>query len=206
MKKLEKDYKDSIYTLEKSKNKFLTNARNAEAAVLDAEIAKSTNITPNEKEKFINKANSALKDAKESEKTYISNLNFANSVRVAYIEGMKSILFNYQYLEEEFIEYTKNVLRKLCFFSNASSKNILFDIDKCREKIEEINMKNDISNFIEANQTNAVPPLQIEYVPYSIFLRSKPIEEFNYPLEVIYNVIVSLQSSFEKSAQNEYVF
>jgi len=203
VKRYEKDYKDAISNLEKSKSKFLTYARTAELKKLDSELAKLSSIPLSDKESFHTKSTAALKEAKESERQYISALNYANLVRSAYIDGSKSVLYNFQLLEEELIDFSKNILRKFFILSNKKYKECLYETEQNYEQIEKINMHNDINTFIEMNQTFSVPPGQIEYVPYSIYLQSKPYEDFNYPAEVIYNVIVTLQSLFEKTS--EYV-
>jgi hypothetical protein len=203
IKRYEKDYKDAMSNLEKSKSKFLTFARTAELKKLDSELAKLSSIPLSDKESFHTKSTSALKEAKEAERQYISALNYTNLVRSAYIDGSKSVLYNFQLLEEELIDFSKNILRKFFILSNKKYKECLYETEQNYEQIEKINMQNDINTFIEMNQTFSVPPGQIEYVPYSIYLQSKPYEDFNYPADVIYNVIVTLQSLFEKTS--EYV-
>lgn len=203
LKRFEKDYKDGMVNLEKSKSKFLTAARNAEVKILDSELAKISYISQIEKDSFQSKSTITLKEAKDAEKQYIAALNHANLVRSNYNEGSKFVLNSFQHLEEEFIEFTKNILYKFYVFSNMMNKNCLYETEVAYQQIEKISMRNDINMFIEMNQTFSVPPGQIEYVPYSIYLQSKPYEELNYPPDVIYNVIVSLQSALEKTS--EYV-
>ena len=204
IKKLDKDFRDSLTNLEKHKTKFLNMAKVAETAKLDSELARLSYIPQPEKDKFFSKCNAAIKDAKEAEKSYISALHQANSIRVNYIEGSTFILHSFQVLEEEFMEFNKHVLRKFYIFSNATIKSSLYDTEKAYQKIEEVNLQQDMNDFIESHNTNIFPPLEIEYVPYSILMRNKPIEESTYPSEVFYNVVVTIQSLFEKVA-NDYV-
>lgn len=214
MKKIEKDYKDAIYSMEKvyiiiiyqCKTKFHNTAKAAEIAKLDYELARLSYIPQNEKDKFNVKSSNCLKDAKEAERIYISSITYVNNVRLLFIDTSKNILVHFQLLEEEFIEFTKNTLRKFSIYTNSTSKNIQYDNDKVGMKVEAVDMPSDIQSFIESNKTNTVPPPKFEYIPYSIALRSKSIEEYNYPAEIIYNVIVELQSTFEKTNENEYVF
>jgi hypothetical protein len=200
MKKIEKDYKDAISNMDKAKSRFHSSAKNSEVAKLDSELAKLSNITPQEKEKFHVKSNTTLKEAKDLEKQYINSLNSANNIRIIYIESSKSILGSYQVLEEELIVYSKELIRNYFIYTNVSVKNVLFDIEKCYQQADKVNMYEDLQQFIVANQTKLYPPDQIEYSPYSIILRSKPIEEINYPPEVVYNVIVTIQSAFDKTS------
>ena len=191
--------------LEKLKIKFLSLAKTAELTKLDSELAKLSYIPQNEKEKFVNKCNSALKDAKEAEKNYLAFLQIANETRCSYIEGSKHVLDRFEILEEEFIKYNKNIMQKFYIFSNATFKNILFDTEKAYSNVEHIDTRIDIDRFIIKNKSNQMPPEEIEYVPYSIMLRNKSTVESNYPVDVVYNVIVTMQSLFVK-VENEYVF
>jgi hypothetical protein len=181
IKKYEKDYKDAVANMEKLKIKFLNLAKQTETCKLDAELAKASYIPQPEKEKFNSKANNMLKDLKEAERVYINSINQANNARVMFIEGGKSVLFNFQLLEEEFIENTKILLNKFFIYSNSTYKNTLYDTERVIEKVNLIDTSSDVQNFIAKNQSSVSPPLPIEYVPYSLMLRSKPIEEFNYP-------------------------
>jgi hypothetical protein len=201
---LDKDYKEALSSLEKSKLKFLQAARNAENLKFEAEMSRTTYIPQQEKDKFISKSNLALKEAKDCEKQYISNLNSTNEIRMAYVEGSKNVLLSYQVLEEEFIEFHKNILRKFFIFTKAALKNTVYDTEKGFERIEIVDSFTDIQKFIEENQTHLCPPGDIEYVPYTINMQSKSMEELNYPMEVIYNVICTMQGLFEK-VNNEYV-
>lgn len=203
VKRLEKEFKDAVSNMEKYKSKFMTAARNAELKKLDSELAKLSTIPQSEKENFHSKSSTAMKDAKDAERQYNFALNYANITRSAYIEGSKLVLQNFQSLEEEFIDFTKITLHKYFIYSNRNLTDCVYDTEYCNKIIEKIDRNNDINTFIEVNQTFSVPPVPIEYVPYSVYLQSKPYEDFNYPPDVIFNVIVSLQSNFLKT--NEYV-
>jgi hypothetical protein len=96
-------------------------------------------------------------------------------------------------------------MQKFYIFSNATFKNILFDTEKAYSNVEHIDTRIDIDRFIIKNKSNQMPPEEIEYVPYSIMLRNKSTVESNYPVDVVYNVIVTMQSLFVK-VENEYVF
>jgi hypothetical protein len=63
--------------------------------------------------------------------------------------------------------------------------------------VEAICVDTDIKEYICKHATNIPPPGTIEYVPFAIQLRQKPIELSNYPAESVINVIVSLTETFE---------
>ena len=77
----------------------------------------------------------------------------------------------------------------------------LFFINKVTESIS----LNDINDFVLKNLTNKVPPQRIEYIPYSIALRQKSIEQHPYSIDTVFNVIITLQENFMK-IDGEYVY
>lgn len=198
IKKVDKDYKEALSNLEKSRNKFYQSAKSAEIATVDCELSKVTYVAPQQKEKFLLKSTTMLKEAKDAEKIYLNSLKYTNNVRMIYIETSLSIMQSFQMLEEDFINYIQNLMRKFCIYSAANHTNNTFDIEKLHTKIEKINQNADIMNFIESNKTNLITPPKIEYLPYSIELRNTPIEQHHYPPEIVFNVIVTLQETFEK--------
>jgi hypothetical protein len=72
--------------------------------------------------------------------------------------------------------------------------------------IEQVSANDDLSTFIKNNNTDQQPPAEIQYTPYSINLRRQSYETSQYPLETVYNVIVELQSTFEKVNETDYVY
>lgn len=71
--------------------------------------------------------------------------------------------------------------------------------------IEQIDIQKDIKEFIELNESHINLPDEIQYIPYSIMLRSKPVEQQNYPTEAVYNAIVAIQSALNLVKESEYV-
>ena len=131
MKKCEKEFKDSIERLEKFRIKFHNSARTAEENKLQTELAKLNNtIPPDQKNKLEIRAQSALKEAKEAERVYISQVNFTNSLRENYIETMKRMLNEFQSMEEKLIELIKDSLRKYVIYQVALIRNLQYDIEK----------------------------------------------------------------------------
>jgi hypothetical protein len=197
-KKVENDYKVSYANMEKAKSKFYQHAKLAEDAKLDSEIGKITYISYAEKEKFNNKANNLLKEAKDAEKQYIISLNYCNAMRLLYIDVCKRVLRTYQQLDEDFTEYCKNILRTNMIFKNALLKNLLFDNDKVSKTVEAIDVKVDSIAYIIDNKTHNQPPSRIEYHPYQIKLLCKPVSESEYPSSAVLNVIKTLTETFDQ--------
>jgi hypothetical protein len=169
----------------------------AEEAVIDYEFAKVSYLTT-DREKFLNRAQTLLREAKDAEKLYLLAVNCANSAQTIYIESGKMTLQNFQFLEEEFIDYSQNCLRKFFIFSSSGMKNILDDDQRMQKLIENISIEGDIDEYIRKNTTNMYPPDYIPYIPYKIAIRSTPIEQHPLSSESVFNVISTLQSTFEK--------
>ena len=51
-------------------------------------------------------------------------------MRNNYIEVIKNILNEYQNLEEEYIDFVKDILRKYNIFQIPLSRNVQYDIDR----------------------------------------------------------------------------
>ncbi len=99
-----------------------------------------TNST-DRKSQLSNKAQNALKEAKESEKAYILSLNYANNIRDIFIDATKRILSDFQSLEEKYVEFLKDSLRKYTIFQVSLVRNLQYDIDK-KAKVEFNNTDN----------------------------------------------------------------
>jgi hypothetical protein len=183
IKEFEAEYKSVYDRLEKSKMRFHSYAKIAEDAKLQSEVAKNnTNLSKDHKTKFVNKAHSCIKEAKEAEKIYIDTLNFANSFRERYIEGTKKVLDEFQIMEEKFIEFTKECLRKYFEYQFILIKSMNTDYEKKIKSIELVNTNFDIKDFIEKNSTNIFPPYKFEFIPYTSDCQTKHYDQTNYPI------------------------
>ena len=177
---IHKAYQSSVNQLELSKNKFHSSVYAAEQCKLKAEYYKKKMNTINSKDNikelkdnYTNalkqeemKAMNLLKEAKESERMYISLINNTNRLQEEYIEIKKRNLNEIQNLEEELGEYIKDSLRKFIIFQVAYLRNMQYDVDKKAKILEGINIRDDIQKFIKDNRTNNIPPTKFEYIPY----------------------------------------
>lgn len=90
----------------------------------------NSNLTPDLKNKLENRFQNSLKEAKETERAYISAINQANFHRENYIENMKKTLNEFQNLEEKCCEMIKDTLRKYVVYQVAYIRNLQYDIEK----------------------------------------------------------------------------
>jgi hypothetical protein len=190
-RKVDKDFRDCVERLDKSRIRFHMLAKSAEDSKLQVEIAKKgpNNLNMDQKAKLEIKSQTSLKDAKEAERQYIQNINAANNQRESYIESMKRILNDFQFLEEKLIEEVKDSLRKYVIYQVALVRNQQYDIEKKASIMEAVNVQADIRNFIETNATNSLPPYKFDFIPYVSELEAKNSTEItNLPKETLTNV------------------
>jgi hypothetical protein len=189
IKELEREFKYICDNLDKSKLRYHSYARVAEEAKLQSEIAKNNpNLSNDQKKKFADKVQLSLKDAKEAERVYIENITTANSFRDKYTEGTKKILDEFQAMEEKYIEFSKECLRKYFEFHFILIKNLSNDYERKIKSIEIINTQADIKDFIDKNATNMPPPYKFEFIPYTSDANTKFFEQTPYSIEIINNV------------------
>ena len=60
----------------------------------------------------------------------------------------------------------KDSLRKYVIFKISYLRNLQYDLDKKAKLMENINIRNDIFDYIIKNSTNAIPPEKCSYHPY----------------------------------------
>lgn len=197
IKELEREFKYVCDNLDKSKLRYHSYAKVAEEAKLHSEIAKSNvNLSNDSKNKFMNKVQLSLKEAKDAERVYIDNINTANLFRDRYTEGTKKILDEFQSMEEKYIDFTKECLRKYFEFQFILIKNLSSEYERKIKNVESINTQADIKDFIEKNATNLPPPYKFEFIPYTSDVQTKNYEQTPYPLEIINNVKNFISKTF----------
>jgi hypothetical protein len=139
-----------------------------------------------------------MRDSKEAERNYILAIENANNIQNDYITYGKSTLQYFQSLEEEFIDFTQNAMRKFFIFTNTGMKNILEENYTMQNTVEKISIENDINDYTIKNSTYLLPPEPVQYVPYKINLRSVPIEEIPLSSEAVLGIISTIYNTFEK--------
>jgi hypothetical protein len=207
-RKVEKDFKDIVDKLEKSRIKFHNCAKNAEESKVQTELAKLSFTIPKEqKSKLEIKSQNLLKEAKEAEKIYISNISNANNIRELYIDTMKKMLNEFQSLEEKLIEAVKDSLRKYVIYQVAMIRNLQYDIERKASVMEAINIQSDIRDFIENNSTNAILQHKFEFIPYVSEIEGRSnVESFKYPKDILFNIKNFISNVFHKENQESEVY
>lgn len=200
-KKIERDYKDQISSLEKAKGKFLNLSMIAENATRDYELSKITPLN-NNIEKNQKNCLSALKEVKDAEKYYLQQLTQTNNLRGFYIEENKRLLSTFEALDYCFSNICKESFQKFIVYTNAHISNQNFDIDKLKQSLNKIDVDSDLQEFIKVNKTELVLPPKHEYCEYNIKLQENPCIESNYPAEIVLKIISVIHDNFEMKASN----
>lgn len=169
----------------------------AEEAKLQSEIAKNNiNLSNDQKTKYANKAVNYTRDAKDAEKAYIDKLNNANNFREKYLTVTKNKLDEFQLMEEKYIEFTKECLRKYFELKFIMIKSMNSDYEKRIKACDLVDILCDVKDFIEKNSTNVFPPYKFEFIPYTSDVQTKHFDQSNYPIEIINNVKNFISKTF----------
>ena len=100
-----------------------------------------------------------------------------------------------QNLEEELAETIKTSIGKYIIFQTSYLRNMQYDIGKKSNLLDSIDIKTDITKYIQKNATNEVPPFKIEYIPYNSTLDIKKNPN-KIPTQIIFNVKNDLKTIF----------
>ena len=139
-----------------------------------------------------NKIISSIKRAKENEKNYVSMINEANLIQDEYIEIKKKNLNEIQDFEIEIGQNIKDALRKYIIYKMSYLRNMQYDTNKKSKIIENINIHQDLFEYIYKNSTRDTPPSKHEYYSYIPDLDTKK----NIPKEIIKEVKIFITSQF----------
>ena len=201
--KMERSYHSCVLGIESYKNNFYSSLKEIENYKMKYEITKRQNMEENNFQDYNViesneiKITTALKNAKEKEKIYINYIKDTNIMQEEYIEIKKKNLNQFQLIEEELGLNLKDSLRKYVIFKISYLRNLQYDLDKKSKLIENINIRNDILDFIFKNATNAIPPEKYNYSLYNCDLWKNYINyKLNKDKDIIKEVKAYINSSF----------
>lgn len=133
----------------------------------------NVSISSDQKNKLCIKYDSAFNEQKEAELAYTHQLSFTNNLRNNYIEVIKNILNEFQIIEENYIDFMKDTLRKYNFYQVPLFRNIQYDNERKKKVsilsnqiIESIEKQADVLSFIEKYSTPYSFPEKIKFQPY----------------------------------------
>ena len=166
MNSTSKNYNNCISQFETARNKFHKSVKEVEQNKLGIELLKKENYSQDKLIEQDIKALNSLKNAKEKENKYISLINETNDIQEEYVEIKKKNLNELQDMEEEIGLYIKDSLRKYIIYQVSYIRNFQYDIEKKSKRMENINIRKDISEFIYKNTSKEIPPFKLDYIPY----------------------------------------
>ena len=193
---IEKNYTSYKLQVEFCKKKYYTFAKEVENNLLKNEIEKNdSSISDDIKKNNEENVKISISLAKEKENSYFSYVKKINNFIDEYIEIKKKNLNEIQNLEEELAETIKTSIGKYIIFQTSYLRNMQYDIGKKSNLLDSIDIKTDITKYIQKNATNEVPPFKIEYIPYNSTLDIKKNPN-KIPTQIIFNVKNDLKTIF----------
>lgn len=164
---VENEFKGLLNELSSSKSLFHSLANSVEEVKISYEIAKlNSSVKAEQKLKLESKLNQLVKEAKDSENQYISNLSTCNTYKKFYVEKVEEILDSFQAMEVEYNKFMKKVLIDYNNDLLNFHKECINNIEKDLVIIDKVDPDNDILLIVNKHQTNILPPTKLEYVPY----------------------------------------
>ena len=160
-------YNNSKAYLDKIKKEFNQKSKDCENLVYNAKKAKLfSTATPDQIIKLENKASESLANTTVFEDKYIQTLTEANKARENEINAQKKIQRYYHNIDSDY--YGK--IRMLTGFFVSCLKrmfnSILEEVEELNKSFNQINIENDIKEFVEKYKTNTKPDDIIKYIPF----------------------------------------
>ena len=222
MKGYDKEFKITNQKVIQKMNNFHQGEKSVEAAMNKLEMIKNKIYSPNENEKnnqedenednneYFEKYSEIVKNNVEGTKIlqneYIELIKKANEERDNYIKLCNNIYDKVQKLDEDFLKMMKKELKLLVDKDNFFIENKQKIINLSAQSITEINIENDINNFINSKMTKFPLPPLFEYVEYSpdIILRNRKGETEIVQHQISINIINKLKQIFKnEKTKNE---
>jgi len=151
----------------KAKTLYHQKSEATENALLNHEKAQQD---PTIKTKDLNKLNSTAKkcqkDADSANSSYQSQLADFQAFQVKYEDAMKTLLNEFQMLEERRTRFTKDIFEKMI----QAQERLITELSDAHKQlvvtVGQVNGLQDVQEFISSNKTGLVPPPPAEYEPY----------------------------------------
>lgn len=103
----------------------------------------------------------------ESTKEYLIQLLFTEKKRKEYVGKYRMMLRHYYNTEKKFMEQTKIKMEKCANLINDLSTN-LHSLYLDNKYIDDINVEQNLNNFVSKKKTLGFPPFQLDFINYTI--------------------------------------
>lgn len=111
-------------------------------------------------------AQKVKKEAEVFDAAYQDSVKEFQSFQVRYQEQVKSILKDFQILEEKRVDAIRSIFEKLVNAQEALHQELTSATQELRDVVKTIDGRRDVQEFIAENRTGLIPAKPIEYEPY----------------------------------------
>ena len=201
--KIKNIYNNNKQNLEKSRKEFENSAKICESNIFNLMQYKSNDLNLEEDAlKFEERMKLSITNTKNLEDKYYKNLEETNKSRENEINKQKELLKYYQVLNTEF--YSK-LNRMISYFIPMVKKmytSVLLSMDALDYRCKNVNIQQDINDFIEKNKSDLKGDDPIPFIPYNpeANLSSSNISGIDKKeldaLDINFNVILTLHKNF----------
>lgn len=192
-KKLENEYSDAVYYVNKSQTKYMSELKSIENAILDHEVKGS----PNEGEQYVT---NKITYGKEYEESYYSNIKKANMIREKYMNTSLVYLQKYKDIDAQIVDrFQKNIIsiEVVATLRNSNEKCFIQDLGRDMKLID--------YNKILANETlfDSLPFDEVVFKPYQMNIFQLPENtKVNVNNEMVYDIVTLMQKNYTHIAEH----
>lgn len=130
----------------------------SEAEMLGQEVVSNLAMKPNERSRMGQRAVHLSKQAKVTQKDYLSSIEQANRAQVLFEQQMPLIFAAMQEMEMKRAICLRDCLMKLAVYETSWLRNLQYDIDATVTAAEVSDPGKDLQEFIRKNQADGGPP------------------------------------------------
>ena len=160
-------YNNLKTSLDKIRKEFQQRAKECENLVYNAKKSKLQNLVNQEQlVKMENKATEALTNTVICEDKYMNTLNETNKARENETILQKKTHSFYEDSDNNYYNQIKSMIGFFITSLKQMETTVNIEISDLTDKFKRLNINNDIKEFIEENNSNAKPDVNIEFVPY----------------------------------------
>ena len=160
-------YGNSKLFLDKIKKEFNQKSKECEYLVYNAKKAKLfSTATHDQIIKLENKASESLASTTLFEDKYIQALTEANKARENEISAQKKLQRYYHNIDSDYYGKIRMLTGFFVSCLNRMYNSISEEIEDLNKSFNQINIENDIKEFVEKFKTNSKPDEIIKYIPY----------------------------------------
>lgn len=166
--KITNEFRACMTALQKAKSNYDSKCKDADTAQQAFQKARSDgNIKPKKLNELNGKASKALDVANQADKEYQRALQRANEKQQRfYSHEMPSLLEIFQHFEEERLQFLKEMFERVAELFSEFPPLLESAAEQLTLAAQEVTVKTDIQEYIEASKTGVTPPAPIQYVPY----------------------------------------